>query len=355
MTHLAACGECRDVVVLIAPAEAPPLAAAAVSRQWFTIAVLRWAAIPATIAVIVGAVLLHNGMHPRQPSNAPPSVEVAQSQAPATRPQPPAEPPAAASAQETSQVAKSPESRKTPIPSRGEGRDRLTASTAAREKEETVAVTAAVPRVTPPQSSTQNIVVAEAKPAAAPPPHALNTPGTAANSRSDMALVAPAPPPPAPPAVDQAEVTGNAGRSLRKSTPAATPGAMAAAPAQGAVGGAVPPTRYVVADRLGSQLRISPTGKLERRADASGPWRPAAIDGTFRALARVGRDVWAGGNAGVLYYSPDDGVTWQRVGVPITDDIVSLAFSDARNGALTTARRQQYVTHDAGATWQKTE
>ena len=78
----------------------------------------------------------------------------------------------------------------------------------------------------------------------------------------------------------------------------------------------------------------------------------------FRALAVTGPDVWAGGSQGVLYHSLDSGNHWAQVfpsssGVTLSGDIVSLVFSDARHGAITTSSGETWTTVDQGQTWQK--
>lgn len=79
---------------------------------------------------------------------------------------------------------------------------------------------------------------------------------------------------------------------------------------------------------------------------------------TFRALAVAGSDVWVGGSGGALYRSSDAGNHWTRVvpyasGAALTDDVVSLEFSDSQHGKFSTSAGEVWTTADAGQTWQK--
>ena len=111
-----------------------------------------------------------------------------------------------------------------------------------------------------------------------------------------------------------------------------------------------PPTRWM----------LSPEGALLRSTDVGKNWQTVPFSGSviFHAVAVVGTNVWVGGQAGALYYSPDDGSQWQRLSPSADDaalaqDITALTFSDAQHGSLTTAGGQTWTTSDGGLTWQK--
>jgi len=99
--------------------------------------------------------------------------------------------------------------------------------------------------------------------------------------------------------------------------------------------------------------------RAETKADAkSAPAPPAPV--IFRALAISSNasEVWAGGSAGVLYHTMDGGNLWVRVvpsdtGIALTGDIVSIQFSDPRNGTVTTSNAAAWTTKDDGQTWHK--
>ncbi|MGA9542792.1 MAG: YCF48-related protein [Candidatus Sulfotelmatobacter sp.] len=69
-------------------------------------------------------------------------------------------------------------------------------------------------------------------------------------------------------------------------------------------------------------------------------------------------EVWAGGSSGTLYHTVDAGNSWTRVlpfaaGRWLTGDILSVQFSDPRNGTVTTSTAEVWTTPDDGQTWQK--
>jgi hypothetical protein len=80
----------------------------------------------------------------------------------------------------------------------------------------------------------------------------------------------------------------------------------------------------------------------------------------FRALSVSSNAtaVWAGGSSGALYHSIDGGNLWARVlpsaaGIILTGDIMSIQFSDAQNGTVTTSNAEVWTTVDDGQTWHK--
>jgi hypothetical protein len=112
-----------------------------------------------------------------------------------------------------------------------------------------------------------------------------------------------------------------------------------------------------------SQLMVAKDSpaRTATKAEAKSSSAPAPLSPVvFRALAVSSNaaEVWAGGSAGVLYHTMDGGNLWVRVvpsdaGVPLTGDIVSIQFSDSRNGTLTTSNAAAWTTSDNGQTWHK--
>jgi hypothetical protein len=104
--------------------------------------------------------------------------------------------------------------------------------------------------------------------------------------------------------------------------------------------------------------RLSQDG-LPERSFASGQWEKVQIDHKtgFRAIAAQGMEVWIGGPGGLLYHSEDMGLNWTRV-IPVsssatlTDDIAGILFSDHMHGKLETGGGQNWITSDAGKTWE---
>ncbi len=105
---------------------------------------------------------------------------------------------------------------------------------------------------------------------------------------------------------------------------------------------------------------LSADGVLQRSFDSGQTWQTiqVASNVVFRALAANDSDIWVGGAAGALYHSSDGGQRWTQVhpvaeGEVLSAAVVTVEFSDARHGKLTTGNRETWTTNDGGGTWQK--
>ncbi len=105
------------------------------------------------------------------------------------------------------------------------------------------------------------------------------------------------------------------------------------------------------------QWRIGPDGHLERSM-VPNQWTRVLADQpvTFRAVAATGKDVWAGGNGGALFHSPDGGEHWSKVSLTgnsnvETGAIISIRFDDAQHGVVTSDSGTRWATTDGGLTW----
>lgn len=72
--------------------------------------------------------------------------------------------------------------------------------------------------------------------------------------------------------------------------------------------------------------------------------------------AAIGNTIWFGTNLGRIYRSKNKGGTWEVFSTPLGASFGNLAFSDEKNGLITTgygfaAGAQIYVTSDGGSTW----
>jgi len=112
--------------------------------------------------------------------------------------------------------------------------------------------------------------------------------------------------------------------------------------------------------KIAPSWTVSPDGAVQRSFDSGKTWQtiPVAGNTVFRALAANDADVWAGGAAGALYHSSDAGEHWTQIkpvadGQTLTADILTVQFSDAQHGSLTTAAHETWTTSDAGETWRK--
>jgi Photosynthesis system II assembly factor YCF48/Putative zinc-finger len=105
---------------------------------------------------------------------------------------------------------------------------------------------------------------------------------------------------------------------------------------------------------------LTPGGILQRSLDQGKTWKtiPVADKRTFQSFAAIAADVWVGGANGLLYHSSDGGLHWIQVtpqanGESLTSGVISIEFSDAPNGKVTTADGETWTTSDAGKSWQK--
>ena len=104
---------------------------------------------------------------------------------------------------------------------------------------------------------------------------------------------------------------------------------------------------------------ITPDGHLEHLT-AADTWTRVLADqpATFRVVSAIGENVWVGGSGGVLFHSSDNGQNWNKEplsssGSVETGTLVSIRFSDALHGVITTERGSRWDTLDGGATWTK--
>ncbi len=193
--------------------------------------------------------------------------------------------------------------------------------------------TSAMPEAPSPAVTAPNSQPASAKPSAPPAvteslPHNATTP---AGKTSSSTIVA-----------------RNADRAFSAAPKATAPGAASASSTPAVIGGAVPfavppvrmqnsfaetePSQAVQQTApltfgkaqpgmlsvrvVRPQWRIGPQGHLERSM-APNQWTRVLNDQpvTFRAVATVGNDIWAGGDDGALFHSPDGGEHWNKVPV----------------------------------------
>jgi hypothetical protein len=105
------------------------------------------------------------------------------------------------------------------------------------------------------------------------------------------------------------------------------------------------------------QWRIGPNGHLERSL-AANQWTRVPDDQPviFHAVAVMGSDVWAGGNGGALFHSPDGGEHWSKVSLTAnsnveTGAIVSIRFDDPQHGIVASDSGARWATTDGGVTW----
>ncbi|MGB8985666.1 MAG: YCF48-related protein [Candidatus Sulfotelmatobacter sp.] len=108
--------------------------------------------------------------------------------------------------------------------------------------------------------------------------------------------------------------------------------------------------------------RATPTAEADvtNSTHANNQKAAVAVDPgpVFRAVAAFGAEVWAGGGGGVLYHTSDSGNHWLRITpstaeAGLTGDIVGIQFSDPQHGKVSTSNAELWTTSDTGQTWQK--
>jgi len=100
-------------------------------------------------------------------------------------------------------------------------------------------------------------------------------------------------------------------------------------------------------------------GMLQRSLDAGENWQTVLrTDRPFLCHAASGNDIWAGGQAGMLFHSSNGGTTWTQVHPAVKDskltaDVTSI--ETGKPGAVNVATRngESWTTMDSGRTWEK--
>ena len=108
------------------------------------------------------------------------------------------------------------------------------------------------------------------------------------------------------------------------------------------------------------QWRLSANGAVQRSFNSGATWQNVTISGqtSIRVVSSVGTEVWAGGDAGVLYHSADSGQNWVRVepavsGQKLSSDITHIEFSDPLNGTVSATDGEVWATSDGGHSWKR--
>lgn len=92
--------------------------------------------------------------------------------------------------------------------------------------------------------------------------------------------------------------------------------------------------------------------------DGGQSWQavPLSERTSFRAVAAVGPDVWAGGSEGTLFHSPDGGAHWEERKIAgentsISGDIVKIDARDPNQVTVTAASGEVWTSLDNGRHW----
>ncbi len=391
LQHLADCADCRDVMALATPETVSPPSAVLQKSNWLSWPVLRWGALAACVVVVSTAVTLHYQRRPGLETYVAEKTPAAPaSTAESSVPQQPHEklaakipPPAPFHSDRDLGVASKLAKQQgrnldsgtvagqTEVSAlRGQNQDekerelsnnRLADASAGKSADKSAASARMMAAVAP--APVPSAKAAQAAPAAEPRNDTVNAPTGAVAETVTAEGVLETEQTPERKAKDEA--TRN---EARKKVQAARAGAAGAV----AMGGRKTDSNTVELSASGDtgkrsrvaysapRWTLSADGVLQRSVDSGKTWQviPVANDAVFRALAANDSDIWLGGAAAALYHSSDAGQHWVRVypaadGQSLTADIVTVEFSDAQHGKLTTSDHETWTTSDAGDTWQK--
>jgi len=393
LEHLARCGDCRGVVALALPdadvvavptaASTDPVRANRANSQpnWLSSsrlawASLRWAALAAGIALAASVVLWHPGklneakLSPASPQVAPsPQIASPVGSSPMTL---------------SSTVGPSPPS---VLAEAGRGRTDAARTRSELRLPKQLKAGQARPTITPetstPETSTpeQSPMLLAGNRTGVP---RVNKPPAAASA----AAPAVEPPESAPQSATEPEVVGVAGAvetgsssvngamaqndapAIEKAKPALQDQGIApqkTGAAAGAVSAPAPSRNRMSVANLASLAPsvtwIITAGVLERSLDGGESWQNTLrADHPLRCYASHVPDVWAGGSAGTLYHSSDNGVTWLQVqpsskGRVLSSDVTNIDIHEPVGGPaqiiLSTNSNEVWTSANGGKTWQR--
>jgi len=332
VTHLSQCRDCRDVLSLALPLQQPELQTvgglAVQPLRWWNLAAVRWSAVAATAAVVIGAVVM------RTPQ---PQLPMAHIQAPAQVQQNIAP----ASPNESSRA----------VGTLAEAKPAAAASTSS--------VLAKQRRTGSKDSTAEGLVLADSQKTAAPKTMDLMTayrqdePTSQSREQDEKKLAA---------AVNTDAVVAAPGSEAANKLQASG----VASRAEGASGEIQPRTEqtkpsFTIGESIvqNAPWWTASNGRLLRSLDGGANWEPISVDSRFAVKTYwfFDSDIWAGGEAGALYCSNNRGETWRRVrpalrdGTRLKADISGLDFQDAQHGTVITANGEKWVTADGGVSW----
>ncbi|HKD84046.1 MAG TPA: YCF48-related protein [Terriglobales bacterium] len=394
MSHLAACGECREVVFLASgvapeesisaiPNEREEAAAAKAPHRSNWIWRWKWAVPALAVFAIAAAVLIERDR--RQPRFDRAVPEVAAVKQPTQSPSPQTE-----DSTKDLVISSSSDEKKAAAPPKEKRESTLENETYAKDRLDRDKPDEAARRQEPGQAQTRYWAMQQsqmARPQAAPSASAAggrmqSQPQVSASTGTAGASQPQGQPQPAnvPPTSQTVEVTGAAPlvqadkADLSTNFAANTPDGgndltfnqkPAAALKSGLASSAESASslnKIAAAHRSmppSAQWRISADGHLER-AFSGGDWTRVLAEQpvSFRVVSVIGKDVWAGGNDGALFRSSDRGLSWDKVQLtagnqPERGAIVSIRFDSALQGNITVDSGASWSTTDGGQTWSR--
>ena len=372
MEHLAACGDCRDVVALALPASEVAVSPVSFTRArsgWLGLPILRWGALAAGLTVVISIGILqysHNRKGDLVASNPPQEAVTVPSASNATPSSQTTISQAEAGKQASSALGH-------PATVRATGHEAVFAKP--------VLNASAPVRSNPAAESSPKVKNATTPESPASSP--INS-QSAAVSQNQVAQEV---------AQNETPLRSDGGNGsnltsfdvVKAKDPVPTQAPSSSTPAALASPSPLQTSPSLMSRAL-PRWAVSSSGLLQRSFDAGNTWEnvnpalsvqaggshpaqrtagneinstsannPSAV---FHAVAALGLEVWAGGSGGILYHTSDGGNHWIRVSpgtasVGLTGDIVGIQFADPQHGKISTSNAELWTTSDTGQTWQK--
>jgi hypothetical protein len=402
MEHIARCGDCREVLALALPEMEEAVAPVTWQRPWFSMPVLRWGAIAAACVVLVsvGVVRYRQGSPqmtaevkiPKESTFNTASNTSNEPAIPSTKSEipPPPNPASIAGADKPSPMTSL--SRPGDTAARADvntvrektNSDALVASVSAlagsaskNEPQQPTAdassFAARVRPVAPASTQTETLKAANASPAALPEQSQLASQQTEnveqteqqANSSEVRTVVGKAKAPIAAPAMGSPGLArSSAPFSMTPATEASAPGPRWTITSAGGLQRSYDEGKTwqdvsVTANPVSAKvtLQAEPSALSAQNVPQLKKQKDSVASPIIRAISASSSEIWAGAAGGVVYHSSDAGNHWTSIipsdnGVLLTGDIVSLQFSDASHGKITTSTSEIWTTTD-GQHWSK--
>lgn len=351
--HLAICGDCRDVVFLTNAAIPDEQRAASANRKgagagWSRWGMWKWLAPAMAALVIVGGIVVerHQSLTAHTPANATVTMN-ARTVNPRMQARDAAPDELNSAAGKNSSAVSAEQPKKTEAASHAAQHVKalMPPEAGAAPKEQTELAQAA-PRVGLPRGAWP---IPDAQPKTASPVQSSAGPrqvgsNAATAARTQTNIVASQPP------STVAEVA-NQPATLSSRLEANTRNASGL----GASGLSLATRATIVA----SHWRISAEGHLERSTQP-GQWTRSLAEQpvSFRTVAVVGNEVWAGGSGGALFHSSDAGDHWMQIALVADGQsehgaVQSIRFDSPLAGRVTTDAGTTWSTEDGGKTWSR--
>jgi hypothetical protein len=378
LNHLSQCAECREVAALTAPAETgvPQPNVTVARRRWNSRYALRWGSLAAVLGTVTVVVLLHPGGWKRP-------MQISKATIPPAR---------AGNVSGTPQVVPAPLSLRPTVPIQGKAQD-------FSRKEREQAVVGKAPESGRDKSASRQDAVLQEPAAGASvrqqmgmvarsraggseaegggsvkteqARRGINMPG-AKDSATSRFPAAPA----AQPMADSDEAgkanaqSGAAPEKMHSMTQSVEVTAEAPAPAtenarlksSAGLGGFSAASKKMDVNNIqpSALWSVSANGKVRRSTDGGKSFKHIHVGHgvRFRAIASLGKDVWAGGTGGTLFHSVDGGATWTETTVnsgenAVTETIVGIQMRVVEHLTVTTDSGSKWFSEDGGHSWRK--